>query len=346
MSAGHVLVARLDSAGDVLVCGPAVRAVAASAERVTMLVSRRGAEAARLLPGVTEVLDWDCPWITSPPPATRGPDIAGAVERIAAARPDAALILTSFHQSALPTALLLRLAGVGRIAAVSTDHPGSLLDVRVPEPPDAPEPERMLAVARAAGFALPAGDDGRLRVTAGAARGRPPAGRAYVVVHPGADAPSRCYPATAWREVVARLTAADATVVITGSAGERALAEDVAAGAAPPGRVLNLAGRTELADLARLLAGAAAAAVGNTGPAHLAAAVGTPVVSLFAPVVPVSRWAPYTADRVVLGDQDAPCAGSRARICPVPGHPCLASVPPAEVVAALDLLAAGAVVPA
>ncbi len=41
-----------------------------------------------------------------------------------------ALILTSFHQSPLPTALLLRLAGISRIAAISTDYPGALLDVR------------------------------------------------------------------------------------------------------------------------------------------------------------------------------------------------------------------------
>ena len=66
--------------------------------------------------------------------------------------------------------------------------------------------------------------------------------------------------------------------------------------------------------------------VGNTGPAHLAAAVGTPVVSLFAPVVPAARWAPYGVPSVLLGDQDAPCRGTRATDCPVPGHPCLASV--------------------
>ena len=66
----------------------------------------------------------------------------------------------------------------------------------------------------------------------------------------------------------------------------------------------------------------------NTGAAHLAAAVGTPVVSLFAPVVPAERWAPYGVPTVLLGDQDAPCAGSRARSCPVPGHPCLDRIEP------------------
>ena len=56
---------------------------------------------------------------------------------------------------------------------------------------------------------------------------------------------------------------------------------------------VDLAGRTDLADLASVLRGAEAVVVGNTGPAHLAAAVGTPVVSLFAPVVPAERWHPW-----------------------------------------------------
>jgi ADP-heptose:LPS heptosyltransferase len=74
----------------------------------------------------------------------------------------------------------------------------------------------------------------------------------------------------------------------------------------------------------------------NTGPAHLAAAVGTPVVSLFAPVVPAVRWAPYGVRHVLLGDQHAACRGTRARECPIAGHPCLSSVDPADVVAAVE----------
>jgi hypothetical protein len=41
---------------------------------------------------------------------------------------------------------------------------------------------------------------------------------------------------------------------------------------------------------------------------------------------------------VVLGDQGAPCAGTRARRCPVPGHPCLDTIDPGEVVAAVAAL--------
>ena len=89
--------------------------------------------------------------------------------------------------------------------------------------------------------------------------------------------------------------------------------------------------------LASVLAGAAVV-VGNTGAAHLAAAVGTPVVSLFAPVVPAVRWRPYRVPHLLLGDQSAPCRDSRARECPVPGHPCLAVVTPETVVDAVAAL--------
>jgi ADP-heptose:LPS heptosyltransferase len=122
--------------------------------------------------------------------------------------------------------------------------------------------------------------------------------------------------------------------VVTGSPAEQDLTARVAVAGA-----LDLGGRTTLAQLAGLLSRAACVVVGNTGPAHLAAAVGTPVVSLFAPVVPAERWAPYGVPSVVLGDQRAACRGSRARQCPVPGHPCLDEIDPGDVVAAVARLA-------
>jgi ADP-heptose:LPS heptosyltransferase len=120
-------------------------------------------------------------------------------------------------------------------------------------------------------------------------------------------------------------------MVVTGGQGEKALTAHVAGDAAT-----DLGGHTTLAELATVLERASAVVVGNTGPAHLAAAVGTPVVSLFAPVVPAVRWAPYGVRHVLLGDQDAACRDTRARRCPVPGHPCLSSVTPADVVAAVE----------
>lgn len=237
---------------------------------------------------------------------------------------DRAVVFTSFHQSALPTALVLRLAGVPWVGAISEHYPGSLLDLRHPEPADKPEPERMLELALACGGRLPAGDDGRLRVTVDVSAELP---TPYLVLHPGTSAPARAWPAEHFRVACAALVELGHRVLVTGAEHERELTAFVADGGG-----VDLGGRLDLPALARVIAGADAIVVGNTGPAHLAAAVGTPVVSLFAPTVPPERWAPYGVTTVVLGDQAAPCAGTRATTCPVPGHPCLASVRPGDVV--------------
>ncbi len=334
----RVLVVRLDGAGDVLLAGPAVRAVAATAE-VAVLCGPAGAEAARLLPGVGRVLVWPAPWVISPAPPVRPDEVASVVERIRALGCAEAVVLTSFHQSPLPTALLLRLAGIGRISGASVDYPGTLLDVRLRPgagpgddlPEDLPEPERALRIAAAAGFGLPAGDDGRLAVRSEAAF--PTAAEPTVVLHPGAAVGARRWPAGHFRRTAELLHAAGYRVLVTGGPDERGLTAEVA------GRVgLDLGGRTTFARLAGVLAGAAAVVVGNTAAAHLAAAVGTPVVSLFAPVVPAQRWRPYRVPHVLLGDQQAACRDTRARDCPVPGHPCLSGVEPQQVLDAVRTL--------
>jgi ADP-heptose:LPS heptosyltransferase len=123
---------------------------------------------------------------------------------------------------------------------------------------------------------------------------------------------------------------------VTGSPAERALTAAVAG--APRPAVRDLGGATSLAGLAEILAGAEAVVVGNTGPAHLAAAVGTPVVSLFALTVPAVRWRPWRVPHELLS-VDVPCAGCRARECPVPGHPCVDDVTPDDALAAVERLA-------
>ena len=327
-----MLCVRLDSAGDVLLAGPAVRAVAAAADEVTMLVGPLGDEAAQLLPGVDQVRVWACPWVLADPPAVDASEVRAVVAMLARTGADEAVVFTSFHQSPLPTALLLRLAGVRRIGAISVDYPGSLLDVRHHVDDDLPESERALSLVAACGFPRP--DDGRLAVRGplpevGHLTGNGP----YVVLHPGAAVPARRWPAPHFAETARRLARAGRRVVVTGGPDERDLTAVVAAE-----HGVDLGGQTSLAETAAVLSGAEAVVVGNTGPAHLAAAVGTPVVSLFAPVVPAARWAPYGVPRVILGDQLAPCRDTRARSCPVAGHPCLASVSPEDVIAALNTL--------
>jgi ADP-heptose:LPS heptosyltransferase len=331
-----VLVARLDNAGDVLLAGPAVRAVAAHVEKVVMLTGPHGTAAAELLPGVDRIIEWCAPWIDPDPAPVTAAHVATLNDAVRAQAPDAAVLLTSFHQSPLPLALLLRLAGVGWIGAISEDYPGSLLDLRHHVDGDPPEAQRALGLAHAAGYPLPPGDDGRLAVRRPLPDVEPLTGRSgYVVVHPGASVPAREWPAQHCTQAVRALAAAGYRVIVTGSIRERRLTALVAGDVG-----IDLGGRTDLRTLAAALDGACAVVAGNTGPAHLAAAVSTPVVSLFAPVVPAARWAPYGVPTVLLGDQHAPCRDTRARHCPVPGHPCLSGVDPADVVAAVSSLVA------
>jgi ADP-heptose:LPS heptosyltransferase len=326
----HVLVARMDSEGDVLLAGPAVRAAAHGADRVTLLCGPRGRAAAELLPGVDEVIVHHAPWIDAEPEPVDPEAISALVAALSARSVDQAAILTSFHQSPLPLALLLRLAGVPEIAAISVDYPGSLLDHRLPDPGDVHEVQRGLFVVAALGLSPAPGDDGRLAVRR-EARWVEPA--PYVVVHPGASVPARAWAPERNAALVEALAATGRRVLVTGGPKETDLTRLVAGD-----RGVDLGGVTSMPELAEVLAHADCVVVGNTGPAHLAAAVGTPVVSLFAPTVPAARWRPWCVAHELL-HVDVPCAGCRARACPVPGHPCLEGVGTDEVLEAVRRLA-------
>ena len=331
----HVLVARSDNNGDVLLAGPAIRAVAAGAQRVTLLCGPRGEDAARLLPGIDEVIVRRLPWIDPQPQPVSKDQILELVQVLGGFRIDQAIILSSFHQSPLPLALLLRMAGVPRVGAISEDYPGSLLDIRHHVSDGIHEVERSLSLVARCGFFLPASDDRRLRVLdlpIGNGGGSDP----YLVVHPGASAPARTWPPDRHAALVRALVDRGRRVVVTGGQGEPALTRRVAGAHR---LVVDLGGRLSFVQLAAVIRDADAIVVGNTGPAHLAAAVGTPVVSLFAPVVPAAKWRPWMVPHRLLGDQEESCAGSRARECPVPGHPCLSRVTVAEVIDAIDSLA-------
>lgn len=330
----RAVVARLDSAGDVLITGPAVRAVAAGHDAVTLLVGPRGHAAAELLPDVDDIIEWQAPWVDFDSPGLTADHVDALVKLLCDVAPDRVYIVTSFHQSPLPLALICRMASVPWVGAISEDYPGTLLDLRHQVAAGIPEPERALSLVRAAGCELPAGDGGRLRVRV------PPlpgdiaeilGAAPFVVFHPGAAVPARRPTAHRSAHMVAALAAAGHRVVVTGDPAERELTAAVAGDAA-----VDLGGRTSLGELAAVYSAARVVVAPNTGPAHLAAAVGAPVVSLFAPVVPASQWSPYSDNVIRLGDQDAACRLTRARECPVPGHPCLDGITDDELLEAVN----------
>ena len=122
----------------------------------------------------------------------------------------------------------------------------------------------------------------------------PPPVRSAVLVHPGAAQVSRRWPPQRWGQVAGSLARDGAHVLVTGGPDERELALDVATRAGlPADRVL--AGRTDLMELAALVAAARLLVSVDTGVAHLATAFGTPSVVLFGPNPP-TQWGP-PADR-------------------------------------------------
>lgn len=114
--------------------------------------------------------------------------------------------------------------------------------------------------------------------------------RGATLIHPGAASPARRWPPARWAAVAHAESAAGRRVIVTGGPSEVGLAQSVArAGRIPPEDVH--AGRTDLWDLAGLVAAAGRVVCGDTGIAHLATALRTPSVVLFGPASP-SHWGP------------------------------------------------------
>ncbi len=294
--------------------------------------ARGGASAAAVLPGVDQVICEHAPWIDAHPEPVNRSSIDRFIDSIARLHADEAIIFTSFHQSPLPLALLLRMAGIPMIAAISVDYAGALLDVRHHVDDDLHEVERALSLVATLGYSLPPHDSGKLRINLPAALPRF-GWRRYVVVHPGATMPARAPRPALSRAVVQRLADGGEYVVVTGTGEERELCEFVCGASS---NVYNAAGATTFEEYGVLLRHAAAVITGNTAAVHVAAAVGTPVVEIFPPTIPFNRFKPWQVPYRVLGDQEIGCRGCRARVCPFDDQPCIGNITPDDVIEALD----------
>ena len=155
-----------------------------------------------------------------------------------------------------------------------------------------------------------------------------------VGLHPGARPPARRWPAASFAAVGDRLAEAGARIVLTGGPGEEDTVADVAARMAHP--ALNLAGRTTLGDLAAVIASLDLFVSNDTGPAHIAEAVGTPSVTIFGPADPY-RWGPLDQAQHRIVREPVPCSPCPHWECPI-DHRCLRRIPPERVVTACDAL--------
>lgn len=349
-NARRILCVRLDNMGDVLMTTPALRALKGEDGRrhLTLLTSSVGTALDGHLPMVDQVWGYDAPWVKHPNASSdAAPDLA-MIERLKAGRFDAAVIFTVYSQSPLPAAMMCWLAGIPLRLAHCRENPYRLLTDRVvetePHQRVRHEVVRQLELVRSIGattthwqmeFACSEQDRRSLqrRLQAalrrqGAPFAQPGLGR-WLVVHPGASAPSRRWPAERFGEVAAQLAPQFDAVAVTGSAAESALVDSVCARAGK--RAVPLAGQLSLGEMGALIGAADVLITNNSGPAHLAAAVSTPVVDLYALTNP--QHTPWRVPHRVLS-ADVPCKYCYRSECSEPGHPCLTGVGIDEVVAA------------
>jgi lipopolysaccharide heptosyltransferase II len=348
--AARVLAVRLDALGDVLMTTPALRALKAGGpgRTVTLLTSAAGAAAAALIPEVDETIVYEAPWMKATPPrTTRAADLA-MIERIRGGRFDAAVVFTVYSQNPLPAALLCYLGDVPRRLAHCHENPYQLLTDWVPDP----EPTRLVrhevrrqldlvgtvgATCADERLSLRVPDAARARVRELLRRRRLDR-RPWVLLHPGATAPSRRYPPEHFAEAARGLAqATGAAIVLSGSAGEPAVHETLAA---MIGVEVHALTGLPLEDFAALVAAAPVLVANNSAPVHVAAAVGTPVVDLYALTNP--QHTPWAVPHRVLS-HDVPCRNCYKSVCPEGHHDCLRRVAPKAVVtAALELLSSSA----
>lgn len=342
LEARNILAMRMDNLGDVVMTGPALRAVkeASPQARITLLGSTGGVAAAPLLPWIDEAIGWRSIWqdlghLPFDPARERE-----LIEMLAARRFDAALIFTSFSQTPHAPGYVAYVAGIPLRAGESKEFGGRVLTTELKgAPDDMHQVERNLRLVETLGFpvrdrsltiAIP--DEarevaGRLLVRAGVNPQGP-----FILLHPGASAKARRYPPERSGQVAERLTRRGWPVLVTGVEREKPIL-DIVAAHAPHAHFLIA--ETTLPEYAALVERAQLVICGNTLPLHLADATGTAVLSLYSGTDYESQWAPRRVAHRLLRRPTA-CYPCYLFDCPI-GQPCL-DFDPGEVVAAAEEL--------
>jgi lipopolysaccharide heptosyltransferase II len=335
--------------GDVVMISPAVRAIRRRfpEARVAMVGKRWVLDALRGAPQYDELIEYD------PAGAHRG--ASGRLRLARALRTGGRFDLAVLFQKAFDAAVVARLAGARLRVGYATDHRGFLLTHALPPPPPTRHhAEAFNDLARAVGAVV---DDPRPFFEVGTAeraaadahldRAGLGSGEAIVALHPGASKPPRAWHAERFAELAATLHArAGARFIVLAGPDEAPLARAVAMAVpasawtmTPPDGGLRLS--AALLQRCRLFVG------NDSGPMHLAAALGVPTIGIFGPgrttnTAPVGGRGP-----VRLVSRDYPCAPCRQaffRECPPApsGKPfCLEEITTGEVAAvALELLGA------
>lgn len=342
LDARNILVIRPDNIGDVIMLGPALRAVKETSPdaRITLLASRAGASGAPLLPWIDDVIVWRTLWqdlghLDFSPARERE-----LIDLLAARHFDAALIFTSFSQTPHVPGYVCYLAGIPLRAGEGKEFGGASLSTELRgAPDDLHQVERNLRLVEAVGFkardrrlevVIP--DDARAAVPRILTQAGIDPDSPFVLFHPGASAHARRYPAERSGDVARLLTERGWPVLVTAVEREAELVAEIAR-RAPDARCLVSA--TTLPEYAALIERAALVICGNTLPLHLADALMTPVLALYSGTDYEDQWRPrFTSSRLLR--RPTPCHPCYLFTCPI-GLPCL-DISPHDVVATAEAL--------
>ncbi len=320
----RILIVRLGSLGDIIHAVPAAAAIrrAFPQARIDWLVDVRHRELLELVPVVNRSI---------PIETSRLGAIVGAVREMRRARYEVALDL----QGLLKSAVLARLSGASRVIG----FPSELLRERAARifyTETAGEPashviEKNMSMLKAVGIRMPEIEfplDDRNSGVAAQARSRlgVAAGQRFALINPGAAWPNKRWPPVYFAEVARALSTRHGlrSLVLWGP-GEEQLAHDVVAASDGAAAV---SAATTVADLVSLAKASALMVSGDTGPMHIAGAMGTPLIGIFGPTDP-RRNGPW-ADRDLAASRYRACACRYERQCRIRGW-CLLDISPREV---------------
>jgi heptosyltransferase-1 len=334
----RVLIVRLGALGDIVHAIPVAAALrrAFPAARIDWLVSAKHAAILELVTAIDRRL-----LVNDRSGASTGMPMLAAIREMRRARYDVAIDL----QGLLKSALLARASGAARVAGFAAPYarerfaPACYTDTYHPGAGGMHDPRESrhvvalnLGVLSVVGVKAPAVEFPIDAVESSAARSveRETGGR-YALLNPGAAWPNKRWPPGRLAAVAVELSARHGirSVVLWGP-GEEALAAEVVAGA---GGAALLSPKTGVADLVALARGATLMVSGDTGPLHVAAAVGTPIVGIYGPTRP-ARNGPFAPGDITVS-RDSVCQCQHQRQCRL-ARMCLLDIDVAEVLAAVD----------
>ncbi len=281
-----VLVLRLDRIGDVVMSLAALADLrnALPNARIRLAVGRWSAAIAESAP-VDEILLWSAPWIGRP---SEGSESVWALSRRARALAGSPLDLAIDLQGDVRASWLLWLTGArARVGYANTGGDYLLTDVVPLDETVSWVEQNRRAVARALGREVGEASAEIVREADRAAADRILAERGIIRrpligIHPSGGRPIKQWPAARWGAVAARLQRQfGATLLITGSAADTPLATEVSQDVAP--KPVDLTGRLSVREMLGLLSRLDLFLSPDTGPMHMASAVGTPSLSVFGP---------------------------------------------------------------